>query len=98
MTRIEHLLTLLSEECNETGQRASKAIRFGLNETQEGQELTNAQRIQYEFCDIIAVVALLKEEGIIDSKTFDMEEAIKLKKIKIEKWLEYSKTCGTINV
>jgi hypothetical protein len=37
MTREQHLLTILAEECGEVVQRASKAIRFGLDESQPGQ-------------------------------------------------------------
>jgi hypothetical protein len=37
MTRQEMLLTIVAEECNETPQRVSKAIRFGLDEIEAGQ-------------------------------------------------------------
>lgn len=95
MTRTEHLLTILSEECVETAQRSSKAIRFTLDEIQPGQELTNAQRIVYEFNDIFAVMEILKEEGLID-KIID-REAIELKKSKIDKYIKYSNDIGTLN-
>lgn len=88
------LLTILMEECNETAQRASKAIRFGVNEIQEGQTLTNAERISYEFNDILAVMHMLNKAGLID-KIID-PPAIVLKKVKVEKWLQYSKECGTV--
>lgn len=96
MTRTELLLVLLMEECDETSQRASKAIRFGLDEVQEGQELNNAQRLCYEFNDIVAVVDILRNDGLLD-KTID-PEAILLKKAKIEKWLSYSADCGTLTL
>ncbi len=63
MTKTEMLLTLLAEECNETAQRASKAIRFGLDEVQEGQPHNNADRIVYEFNDLVAVTEMLKRKG-----------------------------------
>jgi hypothetical protein len=94
MTRTELLLTVLGEECNETAQRVSKAIRFTLDEIQPGQELTNAQRIVYEFNDIVAVMEILKEEGIFD-KVID-RDAIEEKKIKIEKYIKYSTEMGVI--
>ena len=31
MTREEHLLTIVAEECAEVAQRATKALRFGSN-------------------------------------------------------------------
>ena len=95
MTRQEHLLTILIEECNETAQRATKAVRFGLEEIQPGQAQTNAERIVYEFNDIVAVIELLHSEEALP-KIFDTE-AVGLKKIKIEKYLAYSAQCGTID-
>ncbi len=94
MNRLEHLLTRITEECHETGQRACKALNFTLEEIQPGQNLTNAERIVYEFNDIVAVMEMLYEEGHI-KKVID-PEAIALKKIKVEKWLEYSKKIGTL--
>lgn len=94
MTKEEHLLTLLAEECVETAQRATKALRFGLTEIQEGQGLTNAQRIVYEFNDIYTVMCLLRENQLIN-KVIDLN-ASQLKEKKIEKWMEYSEQLGTI--
>lgn len=95
MTRTEMLLVLLSEECVETSQRVSKALRFGLEEVQVGQTQNNGERIFYEFNDILAVMEVLYDERIF----FDTrdEEAIKLKKDKIHKYLMYSEEMGTID-
>lgn len=95
MTRNENLLTILSEECVETAQRVSKALRFTLEEIQPEQELTNAQRIVYEFNDILAVMEILQEEGVFD-KVID-REAIDKKKIKVAKYLAYSAQVGTVS-
>lgn len=94
MTREEHLLTILIEECNETAQRATKALRFGLQEVQPEQPLTNAERVVYEFNDIVAIMDLLMVDNAI-SNVFD-RVAIGLKKVKVEKYLEYSKELGTL--
>ena len=95
MTRKEHLLTILAEECNETAQRASKALRFTLDEVQPSQSLTNAERIVYEFNDILAVMEMLKEEGYI--KNVVDNDAIAKKKIKINKFINYSNNIGTLS-
>src|ERR1035437_531521 len=95
MTKTETLLTCLAEECPETAQRISKALRFSLGEIQDGQEYSNAERIVYEFNDIVAVMEMLKEEGAID-KVID-KEAIELKKKKLNKWLDYSSKMGTMD-
>lgn len=90
----EHLLVMLMEECDEVSQRASKALRFGLREVQKGQQLTNAQRIIYEFNDLIAIMEVLEERALIP-RIVDME-AINHKKRKVLEFLEYSKQCGTL--
>lgn len=94
MNRTEILLTILSEECNETGQRACKALRFTLNEKQEGQDLTNAERLIYEFNDIVAIMEILKEEGHLD-KVID-RDAIEKKKIRVEKYIQHSIDVGAL--
>jgi hypothetical protein len=94
MNRQEILLTILAEECVETAQRASKAIRFTLEEIQEGQDKTNAERIIYEFNDIMAVMQIMNQEGMLP-RVIDMR-AIQLKKTKIEKWLKYSEAMGAL--
>lgn len=89
MTRQEHLLTLLVEECCETAQRATKALRFGLEEIQEGQNLTNAERIREEFNHIVAAFEML-DIGYVD------RYSIETKMKKVNKFLEYSKEVGTL--
>lgn len=95
MNRKEMLLTILAEECVETAQRVSKAIRFTPEEIQPGQELNNAQRIVHEFNDILAVMEMLVKEGVFD-KVID-REAIEKKKEKVEKYLHFSYSLGALN-
>ena len=95
MTQEQNLLTILAEECAEVAQRASKAIRFTPEEVQPGQDLTNAERIVYEFNDLYAVMELLFENCITD-KIVDVAQ-VGLKKEKIRKYLEYSQKLGTVD-
>ena len=96
MTPTENLLTILAEECNETAQRVSKAIRFTLEEVQPGQELTNAQRIVYEFNDLVAVMEILQSHGVFE-EIFD-REYIEKKKVKVATYQAYSVKVGTIDL
>ena len=93
MNRNEHLLMILAEECAEVAQRVSKALRFGLDEVQPGQELTNEQRIWGEMNDLAGVGEMLiearKSGGLC-------REAVEAKKAKVEKFLAYSEQCGTL--
>jgi len=93
MTRQEHLLTIIGEECAEVHQRCSKALRFGLQEVQPGQSLTNAQRIIQEFNDLVTVVKMMGED--FTKGAFDLKE-MEAKENKVEKYLLYSAECGTV--
>lgn len=97
MTRTEHLLTQLGEECSEVAQRASKALRFGLREIESGQQYTNAQRIMIEFVDLLAVMALLQTDGHLEvPDEASSSLLIGKKKAKVEQYLKYAKVCGTL--
>ena len=65
MTKIQYLLVCLAEESAEVAQRATKALRFGLGESQPGQSLTNAERILDELEDLQIIVEMLREEGAL---------------------------------
>jgi hypothetical protein len=94
MNRLNHLLWVLAEECAEVAQRASKAARFGMDEVQPGQPLTNEERIWQEMNDLAALgemlIALRGSGGL-------SRDAIEAKKEKVEKFLLYSAECGTLN-
>lgn len=94
MTPQEILLICLSKECDEVGQRVSKALRFTLSEVQPGQNLTNAERISQELTDLFAVAELLIELGVIPKAS--LREDIETKKQKTAKYLAYSKQIGVI--
>lgn len=97
MSETEHLLTCLMEECNEVSQRVSKALRFGLDEKQEGQEKNNRERIIEEFYDLLGVVNLLLTRKILDFIDEEAEDKIPKKAEKVKKYMEYAKQKGTIN-
>jgi hypothetical protein len=63
--RERELIEILIEECAEVQQRATKALRFGLNEVQPGQQFTNAFRLGGEMGDLIVMIELLQAEGIV---------------------------------
>jgi len=93
MNRLEHLLTILIEECAEIQQAASKAKRFGLEDGYPGTTRTNHRDINDEFNDLLAVVDLLNDEGLNLNKNY---EKIIAKKVKIEHYLKYSEQQGTL--
>lgn len=94
MNRTEHLFTILSEECSEVSHRASKILRFGLHEVQPGQSKSNEERFLTEFCELLGVMKMLEDDGIL--KPPDPRPIMKVKKERVEKFLEYSKKQGTL--
>lgn len=94
MNRQEHLLVIFAEECSEIAKEVSKALRFGLYDFDPNDpELTNLGRIQKEFNQLMAVRDMLLNEGIYicDDKTVKHD-----KRANVEKYLNYSKECGTL--
>lgn len=80
------LLTILAEECCEVGQRVSKALRFGIDEVQPEQDLTNADRIMLELGDIMAVIDFMEDLGIVNrARITDFQVA---KRPKLERYLQ----------
>ncbi|WP_448208175.1 hypothetical protein [Azospirillum sp. sgz302134] len=78
-------LTILSEEGSEITEivgeliaavsrmqvRNSKCLRFGLDEVQPGQRLSNADRLAGEVGDLMGVVDLLCRMGVLDARRID---------------------------
>jgi hypothetical protein len=99
MNRVEHLLTIAGEECNEVAQRTTKALRFGLSEAQPGQPFDNAERILMEYADLLAVVEMLQSEGHLPVwEASRMRALMDAKKRKVEKYLAYARDIGTLEV
>lgn len=98
MNKVEYLLECLAEECAEVIHRKTKLARFGPDEKQSGQDLTNLDRLRAEVCDLFAVLELL--DAAMEPRLFwedeQMEAAIKAKREKLEKYMDYSRKLGTL--
>jgi hypothetical protein len=98
VTRTEHLLVILMEECAEVAHRASKALRFGLAEVQPGQPLRNAKRIEHEFIDLVAAWDMLQASHPFDlCGTGEFRVRVETKKAKVEEFLAFSAGLGTVD-
>jgi len=95
MNRTDHLLDILAEECAEVAKRVSKALRFGLEEVQPGQALTNRQRIMAQVNDLYAALKMLGDDGVIDPNPDQV--AVQAKIVQVEKFLVYSAECGRLD-
>ena len=94
MNLLQYYLNLLSEECNKVGQIASKCSRFGLLEQCPGLDLNNKERLHGELNDLLAVIEILNDKFNLGFSPNPV--AIAHKKIKIEKYLQYSIELGAV--
>ena len=75
------LLTILIEECAEVQQRATKILRFGVDEIQPGQPHDNTQRLSVEVGDLLAVIDECINVDLIDASVVIEQKPIKIKKL-----------------
>ncbi|MCK9429586.1 MAG: hypothetical protein M0R17_06240 [Candidatus Omnitrophica bacterium] len=93
MTREEHLLVILSEECAEVIHAVSKALRFGLNDHHPATLITNKEIIEKELNDLGGIIELLRSVYILDTA----DPTLRFQKIeRIEQYLQYSKKVGKL--
>ena len=99
MNKEQMLLTLLSEECAEVAQLASKSIRFGLDSCDPTTGKSNMSALHQELIDIIAVVQYLNYEY---NFRFDFDnidwKAVAAKKERIDKYMKYSSDLGRVDL
>ena len=80
------ILTILAEECAEVIQRAAKLIRFGRDEIQPGQPLTNRQRLSQELGEVQGLVWMAAELELVSQA--DIARHAVLKEDKVRKFLQ----------
>lgn len=78
----KQILLICQEECAEVTQAISKVFRFGYDSVYNDR--TNQQRLTDEVGDLLAMIELMFEAGIIDESSTNM--AAIQKKIKLKKW------------
>ena len=77
-------LGILQEECAEVIVEVSKCNRFGIESVHYKTGLTHAKMLAIEVGDMLALVDILIEQGILDP--LELEIAKENKKRKLEQW------------
>jgi len=93
MNKNEYLLSCISEECNEVGKQVSKILRFGGDDIPPNSSKNNTALLIEEITDLVAVIELYFNQPITNLVE---DEAVLNKITKLQKWMEYSKTQGTL--
>lgn len=105
MNITEHLLTCLSEECQEVAKECSKALRFGLEDQvtldptgpRGTQGPTNQEKLVDELNDLMGTIQKLVQRGVIPanwSNPFKQQA----KGSRIEMYMSYACRVGSLHV
>lgn len=85
-------LLILQEECSEVIQAVSKIFRFGLDNFKPGKPKTNQEHLEVELGDLLAMITLLHEQGIIREEVIEKSMNHKFEKLKQFSRIYESKT------
>ena len=70
--KVNEILDILQEECAEVIQNVSKCRRFGLNNVYLNGSGTQRENLVKEIGDVVAMIDLLKEHGIVSDEELDV--------------------------
>ena len=76
------IMLIAQEECSEVIEAVSKCFRFGIGEVFSGK--TNRERVEEEIGDLLCMIRLMSENGLIDE--YNVDSAINKKEEKLKKW------------
>jgi len=80
----KEVMDILQEECAEVIQAVSKVSRFGIDNYKPGKPLTNREHLEEELGDLLAMVDIMLEQGIVSQGNLEVAKQAKIEKLK--KW------------
>jgi|TARA_R110000822_G_scaffold101056_1_gene227103 NTP pyrophosphatase (non-canonical NTP hydrolase) len=81
--KVKEILLITQEECAEVTQAISKVFRFGLNERwPEPIDPTNKERLEEEAGDLLCMIDIMVENGIISDEKLNKAKNNKRQKLK----------------
>jgi hypothetical protein len=83
-SKTQETLDILQEECAEVIVEVSKCRRFGLDSVHYKTGIKHNTMLEIEIGDVLAMVDLLLEQGVLDQKRLD--DAKQNKKLKLKQW------------
>ena len=91
MNAHENLLLQLAEEADEVGQQVSKYLRFGGTHTWEGQKGTPAERVMHEVLDLLTIVHMAQDRGLLPIYTHEhMTMMMEAKEARVNHYMRIS--------
>lgn len=95
MNSDQYHLCKIAEECNEVAQRALKAMQFGLDEIQPGQDRDNLERLVEEFQDLM--ITFENFMSLMEHMRADIEPSAMRRHQRIEKMAKFLHLSKTLN-
>lgn len=83
-TKTKEVMDILQEECAEVIQAVSKISRFGIDNYKPGKPKTNRQHLEEELGDMLAMIDIMLEQGVVSLD--NLEVAKQAKKEKLKQW------------
>ena len=80
----KEVMDILQEECAEVIQAVSKISRFGIDNLKPGKPKTNREHLEEELGDMLAMIDILIDKGIVSSDHLVFAKIAKIEKLK--KW------------
>ena len=78
------VMNILSEECAEVIQAISKCHRFGMDNVKPGKPKNNREHLEEEIGDLLAMVDIMLDHGVITHDSLEVAKKAKVEKLK--KW------------
>ena len=82
--KVKEVMDILQEECAEVIQAVSKISRFGIDNFKPGKPKTNREHLEEEVGDMLAMIDIMLEQGIVTKINLDIAKSAKIEKLK--KW------------
>jgi hypothetical protein len=80
--QVQEALDILQEECAETIVEVSKCRRFGLDSLHYKTGIKHSTMLEIEVADVLALVDILIDQGILDVTTLEIAKDAKKEKLK----------------
>ena len=80
--KVNEILDILQEECAEVIQNISKCRRFGLDNVYLNGAGTQRENLAKEIGDVLAMIELLQEHGVVSEEELQLARRNKFNKLK----------------
>ena len=83
-SQTKEVMDILQEECAEVIVAVSKISRFGIDNYKPGKPKTNREHLEEEIGDVLAMIDIMLEKGVVSLDNLNVAKAAKIEKLK--KW------------